>query len=100
MCVGNSIARMAAVGGRKTGIGGKVSLGYRADSPQRMGTLGFLGGCVSPDGSVIRLEQADDGTIVGWQVAAPTKAAATAQYGTPYPTSICAFALRLWQGLG
>src|SRR5262245_61020722 len=42
-----------------------------------MGILLLLGGCVAPDGSVIRLQQGADGSIVGWQLDAPQGSVAT-----------------------
>src|SRR5262245_36926581 len=51
-----------------------------------VGTLWLLGGCVAPDGSVIRFKQASDGTITGLQVDPPADAAVTSEHGAPYPT--------------
>lgn len=51
-----------------------------------LGLLWPIRGCVAPDGSIIRLQQAPDGQIVGWQVDEPSEAAATAAHGTPYPS--------------
>jgi WD40 repeat protein len=55
---------------------GETKMQQRGRAIQRslwllISTLLFLGGCVTPDGSVLRSTQAPDGTIIGWKIEQP-----------------------------
>src|SRR5688572_21834765 len=61
----------------------KTAMQQRKRTFQRLlwllvGIIWLLGGCVAPDGSVIRFKQGPDGTVVGWQVDTPSEEAVTA----------------------
>jgi WD40 repeat protein len=56
--------------------------------------VALLGGCIAPDGSIITLQQGADGSIVGWQLDAPSGSVATNAAISTTPVSTTSYPAR------